>query len=574
MTDSLSVSVGQHSDKGRKAENQDFYGVMIPREPLLGSKGVVAAIADGVSSSDAGKQASEACVSGFLSDYLSTPDSWSVKTSAQKVLNALNSWLYSQAGLTEGTAKTMVTTLSALIIKSTTAHIFHVGDSRIYRLQNSKLECVTHDHRVWLSSGKNYLNRAMGIDVHLDIDYRTFTVEAGDTFVFTTDGVHDYLSDKTIGEIIVSDSTDLDSTSKAIVEAAFDNGALDNITCQILRIDSLPSLMTDDVYKELTRLPFPPFLSEGQILDGYKILNEIHASKRTQVYKGVNLKDNTVVAIKTPSVNFEDDPAYIESFIREEWIGKRIKNKHVVKIIEQTQKRQCLYYLTEYVNGQTLRQWMLAHPQPDIKEVQEIVKQIASGLRAFHRLEMLHQDLKPENIMLDALGCVKIIDFGSTKIAGIAEITTPLERINLLGTKNYTAPEYLIGQAGTNRSDIFSLGIITYEILTGKLPYGNDLDKITSATAKFKLKYRPSYHYNPMIPIWIDKTIEKAVSANPQMRYELLSEFVQDLSKPNSKFLKERSVPLIEQNPLAFWRALALLLALINIFLLCLVFLK
>ena len=115
---------------------------------------------------------------------------------------------------------------------------------------------------------------------------------------------------------------------------------------------------------------------------------------------------------------------------------------------------------------------MNKHHLAKIKGVMSLTQGIIKGLRVFHRLEMLHRDLKPENIMIAKSCEVKIIDFGSVKIAGIHEINTPVERLELLGTKNYTAPEYLLGGEGNNQSDIYSLGVIIYEMLTGQLPYG------------------------------------------------------------------------------------------------------
>jgi len=571
MTANLSISIGQFSDKGIKEDNQDFYGAILPEEPLLSDKGICVIIADGVSSSEYGKQASESAVKGFLTDYFSTPDSWTVKTSAQKILTAINSWLYSKSRTYEHTRKGMHTTLSCLIIKSTTAHILHVGDSRIYRLQGNSLECLTVDHRVWISKDRNYLNRAMGIDVHLDIDYKTVSVDAGDIFILTTDGVHDFVTEKDIITITSDNLTDLDSAAEKLVLHAIDNKSNDNVTCQIIRIDTLPSQSENDIFSYLSQRPFPPPLSIGHILDGYKILSEIHASNRTQVYKAEDIKTREIVVIKTPSVNFEDDPSYIENFTREEWVGKRLRNKHIVSVIKQSTERKWLYYVTEYVNGTTLRQWSNEHPRPEINEVREIIKQIATGLRTFHRLEMLHQDIKPENIMVDANGEVKIIDFGSTKIAGIAEITTPLERVKMLGTINFTAPEYLLGQPGSNRSDIYSLGVICYQLLTGKLPYGDSLDKADTEKKQAALTYQKSYQYNPMIPTWIDCCMAKAVHVDPSQRYELLSEFMADFSKPNESFMHESTTPLLERNPIMFWRSLAIFMLVVNVMLLVLI---
>lgn len=568
MTAKLQITIGQYSDKGIKTDNQDFYGAILPDEPLLSDKGICAVIADGVSGSENGKLASESVVKGFLTDYFSTPESWTVKTSGQKILTAINSWLYSKSRAYENNSHGMHTTFSCLIVKSVTAHILHVGDSRIYRLQGKTLECLTNDHRVWVSKDKNYLNRAMGIDVHLDIDYKTTGVEAGDFFILTTDGVHDFISDKDIIASILTNLTDLDKAAKEISLIALENDSHDNVTCQIIHIDSLASQDEGEAYQKLTELPFPPPLNVGYVLEGYRILSEIHASNRTQVYKAEDIKTKQQVVIKTPSVNFEDDPTYIENFQREEWIGKRLKNKNIVSVYKQNEKRQWLYFVTEYINGTTLRQWANEHPRPEIYEVREIIKQVAAGLRAFHRLEMLHQDIKPENILLDADGVVKIIDFGSTKIAGIAEITTPIERINNLGTKSYAAPEYLLGHPGTNRSDIFSLGVVCYQLLTGKLPYGEKMDKADTPRKQSALIYQKSYRYNPMIPAWIDRSINKAVHIDPAQRYELLSEFIHDLSKPNEAFMHETSIPLLERNPKLFWQGLAIIMLVTNVILL------
>ena len=563
MTTKLSITLGQHSEQGLKDENQDFYGALTPKEPQLSNKGIAIAIADGVSSSIAGREAAESCVGSFLSDYYSTPDSWTVKTSAHKILTAINRWLYSKGQQHDESSQGMLTTFSALVLKSTTGHLFHVGDSRIYRLQGKNLECLTTDHRRWVGD-KDYLNRAMGIDIHLEIDYRRTELEAGDIYVLTTDGVHDFMQDKEIARLI-SENNDLDQAAKAIVQFALDSGSTDNITCQVLRIDTLPVQTANEAHKELTRLPFPPDLEAGMILDGYRILREIHASNRTQVYKAEDVESGQFVVIKTPSVNFEDNASYIESFMREEWVGKRIHNSRVLTVYDKDWPRQFLYYVTEYIDGQTLRDWMSQHSKPDIKEVRLLVEQIVTGLRAFHRLEMLHQDIKPENIMIDATGKIRIIDFGSTKIAGIAEIDSPIERLNLLGTQNYTAPEYLLGEPGSNRSDIFSLGTICYELLTGKLPYGNALENADNPRAIAKLAYQSSTLRNPMIPLWMDRSLQKAVHSDPQQRYGTLSEFVHDLSHPNPEFMKDQHRPLLEKDPAKFWRLLALAMVLTNL---------
>ncbi|MCI0654577.1 MAG: bifunctional protein-serine/threonine kinase/phosphatase [Methylococcaceae bacterium] len=567
MNPKLEISIGQFSDKGIKTDNEDFYGFSKPNASQLIYKGIAVAISDGMSGSEGGKQASRACIIGFLSDYFSTPDSWSVEKSVQKILSATNNWLYSNGHSQYQSPKGLAATLSILIFKSNTAYLFHIGDSRIYRLRENHLEQMTHDHRISTPNGQSYLNRAMGIEPHLNVDCRKLELQRGDLFVLTTDGVHDFIPQKTLKDLVLDNSADLEAGAKAIVETAAANHSDDNLTCQIVRVDSLPLADNAEIAQQNANRPFPPPLEPGMILDGYRIDEEIHASKRTQIYKALDTRGNRTVILKTPSINYQDDPVYIERFLQEEWAGRRIDDSHVLKVLDADRPKKWIYYVTEYLEGQSLRRWMDNHPRPDVKTAIDLACQISKGLRALHRLEMLHQDLKPENIMIDRENRIKLIDFGSVKIAGIAEIRRLEDEDTILGTLNYSAPEYLMGQRCDTRSDLFSLAVIIYEMLNGALPFDRGMPEKPDRVKLARLKYVPSIHLNAMVPVWIDGALSKALSINPERRYEDLSEFVHDLGHPNPLFLNTPNLPLIQRNPLAFWQSLAALLAIGNLIL-------
>lgn len=563
MANQLAISAGQYSDKGRKDTNQDFHGICVPREPQLGSKGVAVAVADGISSSDVSRIASQFAVTSFLQDYYCTSDAWSVKTSVERVLVATNSWLYAQTQQGQGRYdkdRGYVCTLSAMVVKSTTAHLFHVGDSRIYQVHGNALEQLTSDHRIRLSGDQSYLSRALGSNGQVEIDYRNFQVEKGDTFLLVTDGVYEHVDTQFIIATINRHGNDLDMAARIIAEEAYREGSKDNLTVQIVRIDELPSPEANEIYQRLSELPFPPILEPRMVFDGYTIIREVHGSSRSHIYLAVDGETNAVVIMKTPSIDLQGDPAYLERFLMEEWVARRINSAHVLKPCLQTRKRKYLYVITEFIEGQTLAQWMIDNPKPDIETVRGIVEQIAKGLRAFHRLEMLHQDLRPENIMIDNTGTVKIIDFGSTKVAGMMEISSPIERHDLLGTAQYTAPECFLGESGSTRSDMFSLGVITYQMLTGRLPYGTEVAKSRTKAAQKKLRYQSVLDDKREIPAWIDEAIRKAVHPVPQKRYEELSEFVFDLHHPNNAFLSKTRLPLIERHPVFFWKSVSFFL--------------
>ncbi len=564
MASQLKISLGQYSDPGRKEINQDFYGVHIPKEPQLSAKGIAVALADGISSSEVSQIASEAAVTSFLEDYFCTSEAWSAEKSGYRVLTAINSWLHAQTRQSPyryDKDKGYVCTLSALVIKSATAHLFHVGDTRIYRLRGSDLEQLTSDHRYWVSQEVSYLGRALGVNPQIEIDYRALPVETGDLFILATDGVYEYAGLDFIIKAVQDHQNDLETAAKAIADEAYGQGSPDNLTTQIIRIDSLPRLDADELYRRFTELPFPPMLEARMVFDGYKIVREIHASSRSHVYLAVDNGTGTPVAIKTPSIDLRSDPAYLERFLTEEWIARRIDSAHVLKPCAPARKRNYLYFATEFVEGRTLTQWMIDHPRPDLETVRGIVEQIAKGLRAFHRLEMLHQDLRPDNILLDSTGTVKIIDFGAVKVAGLMEMASPLQKSHLLGTAQYTAPEYFLGENGTTRSDLFSLGVITYQMLSGKLPYGTEVAKARTRAAQKKLNYCSVLDDDLEIPAWVDDALRKAVHPNPYQRYEELSEFIHDLRHPNPAFLNKTRPPLIERNPAGFWKSVSFILA-------------
>ena len=421
------------------------------------------------------------------------------------------------------------------------------------------LEQLTNDHRVAISSQQNYLSRALGFNPEIEIDYQSLQVERGDTFVLATDGAYEYASARFIADAIHGSANNLDGAAGAIVTEAYRRGSQDNLTVQIVRVDELPDSRADDIFGNISELPLPPLLEARMLFDGYRVVRELHASSRSHIYLATDVESDELVALKIPSIDLRDDPAYLRRFMMEEWVARRIDSPNVLKPCSLSRRHNYLYVVTEFIDGQTLTQWMIDNPKPDLERVRGIVEQIAKGLRAFHRKEMLHQDVRPENIMIDKTGTAKIIDFGSTKITGVVEAAPPAVHSDILGTLQYTAPEYFQGESGTPCSDMFSLGVIAYQMLTGRLPYGSQIAKARTKSQFGRLKYRSALDDDREIPAWIDGALRQAVHPDPDKRYESLSEFTFDLRHANAKYLS--APPLIERNPLLFWKFSTAILA-------------
>ena len=573
MPSDLTISLGQHSERGRKKTNQDFHGAYIPERPALALKGAVIAIADGIGSSAVSHVASETAVKSFLTDYYDTPDTWSAKTSARRVIAATNSWLHAETRRNRhlhdpegGWDRGYVTTFSALVLKSRTAYIFHVGDARISRVAGRCLEGLTEDHRVVLSEDESYLGRALGAAAHVEIDHYTVGIERGDVFVLTTDGVHEHVRPEAIVAEIARHGDDLEKAAQGIVRCAYENGSTDNLTVQIVRVDAVPDGEPAEFLGGIEDLPPAPLLDPPAVFDGYRVLRALHASHRSHVYLAADAETGAQVALKVPSTELHSDLAGLHRLVMEEWIARRVDSPHVLTAPARTRPRSYLYTVMDYVEGQTLAQWLRDNPKPELEAVRRIVEQIARGVQAFHRREMVHQDLRPQNILIDAAGTVRIIDFGSTRVAGVVEHGAVVEP--MLGTLQYTAPECLAGHPATQGSDLFSVGVIAYQMLTGRLPYGAEGTRAFTEARGRHLHYVSVAAARPGLPPYVDAALRKAVHPSPAQRYEALSAFVHDLRCPNPSLPGVRRAALLERNPVLFWKLISLLLAVVALYLL------
>lgn len=557
MKTELSILTGHYSIAGVKPINEDCAGSCVPDEAyLLDHKGVVIAIADGVSSAEAGREASHTSIERFINEYYKTPDTWSVAKSGQNVLSALNLHLYRKSHEFDLDSKGYLTTFCAVVIKGKTAHFFHVGDSRIYHLRDGVMKLCTTDHSAPLGEGRTFLSRAIGMDNVLNIDYGTIALQENDRFLLSTDGVHDFIEQDDLQKMLEEDISAA-SLSQLFVESALSSESDDNISAVVAFVLGLPEENVNDHQLKLTQLPFPPDMYAGVEVDGYVIEKELFSSSRSQVYLVRDKQTGRRLAMKTPSKNYEEDSSYIARFIREEWVGSRVHHDNIVKIVTQTRPRSYLYYLMEYVEGVGLDKWMLMNQPPSPKQAIGIVEGIAAGLTALHNNETIHQDLKPGNIMIKADMTAVIIDFGSVFVSGLAELANPIGLKEVLGTASYSDPLYLQGKEPSFQADVYSLGCITYEIFTGQLPYGEKIEACLSAFDFDQLRYVPASQYNPIVPEWFNGALKKSVAFDLEVRHSTVNSLLSDLQHPNPEFLKDDPVVEKKSNQLLFWKMIS-----------------
>ena len=283
MSQQLQVRFGGYSSAGVKAINQDAFTAHLPEGIDRDLKGAAAVICDGVSSGEESQVASQMAATVFITDYFSTPPTWSTRNAASKVLQGLNSWIHRQNAARNARQDSMLTTFSAVITKSNTLHSFHVGDSRIHHLRGHMFEQITRDHTL-TEGGREYLARALGADSHLEVDYHTLDLAVGDRVLLTTDGVHGVLSRAALRELLAGGGADLEACARRIVDAAAQAGSDDNLTALIVSIDQLPLETLDETHRRLTQLPIPPVLASGNRIDGFEVLDVIFSGTRSHMY--------------------------------------------------------------------------------------------------------------------------------------------------------------------------------------------------------------------------------------------------------------------------------------------------
>ncbi len=564
----LRLAVGQHSEAGLKPLNQDFHGVAQPTDAQRRSRGIALAIADGISSSAVSQVASAAAVRGFLEDYYGTSEAWTVRRAAQCVLAATNGWLHAQSQRGDGRFdkdRGHVCTFSALVFKGREVHLLHVGDTRVYRLHaGGALEQLSQDHRVRLDGGQTYLGRALGVTPHLDIDHACWPTEVGETFLLATDGAYEHLDAAQVQAALARHGTDLQAAAQSLVATALARGSQDNVTVMLARVEALPG---PPAPQRAEGLRLPPRLAPRMDFEGYHVVRELHAGARSQVVLAVDAAGREW-ALKLPSAELAGNARELDRFATEEWVARRVDSPHVVKAAPPERRREHLFTAMEFIPGATLAQWMTDHPLPGLDEVRQLAAQIARGLQALHRKEMLHQDLRPENLVIDRHGTVVLIDLASAHVAGLSEGFGDAAAREIAGTLQYTAPEYFTGDGGTPLSELFSLAVLTYQMLTGALPYGLQVPQVRGARDLHKLQYVPLRTRRPDLPEWLDRVLRKALQPLPARRQQALSEFMHDLEAPGPEFMARDRTPLQQRHPLLFWRGLTLLFGLATVVLL------
>lgn len=556
-TAALQASIGFHTAIASRRANEDFAGAVLNTalpEPRLD---VIAAIADGIGGAKGGRVAAETAVRGFLDGMSDLPETAEVRRSAARVLDALNSWMYAESRRDHGLAG-MGCTFTGLVLRRRTAYVFHLGDTRAYRWSADRLHRLTTDHiRSAAASRTGTLYRALGVEAEARVDYIEQPMARHDRFLLCSDGLHGSLPDEGIAEIL-GDRSAPAGTARALVESALRAGSSDNCTALVVDVLDLPTAQSAYPGEAIMQLPIVPVPQGGETIDGFVLRAQLSDGRYSRLFGAVDEVERGEVALKFPKPRVAEVQAYRAAFIREAWVGARVSNPGLGRIIELPQGRQtCLYSVMPLYQGELLEARLARRPSLGLEEGRNIALRLARAAAALHREGIIHRDIKPDNVILEAKGSLKLIDLGAVRVRGQEDSAST----QIPGTRAYVAAEMFAGEAGNEATDLYALGVTMFRAFTGEFPYGNaDATAPPGRTRPFELTA-----LRPDLPAWLQAALARAIATDPADRYRDMTEFAAEIEAGPTRapMMTRREPTLYERAPIRFWQALAGLLALI-----------
>ncbi|QXI40016.1 bifunctional protein-serine/threonine kinase/phosphatase [Pseudomonas xantholysinigenes] len=546
---SLRLLFAQASAIGPRAENQDALRLVTPAPELAASKGYLCALADGVSQCADGGLAARASLQALALDYYATPATWSVAQALDRLLSAQNRWLRAQ-----GNGQPLLTTLSALVLRGRRFTLAHIGDCRVYRWHAGQLQCLSQDH-VWDQPGMQHvLKRALGLDQQVLVDYLEGELHEGECYLLLSDGVWASVGDQRI-QAILREQSDLQDAADTLVATAHHAGSQDNASALLVQVEQLGTSSLGDTLAQLQQWPLPGALRDGQLIDGWQVDGLLAQSRQSLLYQ-VRDPHGLPWLLKTLPQSRDLESGAAQALLLEEWFLRRVAGRHFPEVHPASQ-RQHLYYLMRAYAGTTLGAQLKADGPLPLPQWLEMARQLLQAVGVLHRRNLLHRDIKPDNLHLGDDGQLRLLDFGLAYCPGLSE-----DQPNTLpGTPSYLAPEAFEGSSPSPRQDLYAVGVTLYHLLTGHYPYG---EVEAFQRPRFGTPVNPA-RYRPDLPEWLQRNVLQAVAADPAQRFETAEQWLLLLERGDRQELAERPRPLLEREPLKVWRTIGLVSLLLNL---------
>ena len=582
----MELTYAELSSPGPARENnEDFVGFWQPQTlEEKRSHGAVAVLADGVGGLDRGEVASRMAVETALQVFRESPEGKTPQQLLTQMFNAANLAVYDKGMENHGKSR-MATTLSIAVMRNDEIVVGNVGDSRVYLVRKGEIRQLSTDHSyvgmqqkfgliseqdAKTSEHRNVLTRSVGHEPVIRIDVEETTAFKGDRVVLCSDGLYAYVADSDIADIVSRYSPA--QACRQLVALAEQRGTDDNLSIQVVQLNDVEKFSYYrgvPMYHEAEDPTTGYDLQPGQVLDGRFFIDEtISRSGMATIFKAIDITTQKPVAVKVPFMQFESDPGFFSRFEREEEIGLSLDHPYILRFIP-LEHRSRPYIVTEYLRGYTLAHLLNSvRPMPE-KDAVRIAGRLCEALAYMHDHGVVHRDLKPQNIMICYDGTIRIVDFGIAKAAEGRRLTftgfTPA-----VGTPDYMAPEQVNGKRGDERTDIYSLGAMLYEMVAGETPFeGENENMFVIMNARVTGDPVAPRKRNPAVSPQVEEIILHAMEREPGKRYLTAAAMKAELDNPGAVHLTGRCDRLRTPSPLqrsrkkALWIGLAVAVAVI-----------
>ncbi len=547
----LEIAAGFATSMGPRKDNQDFGAVHIgtPSEQAL--HGMVALVADGVSGSKGGRVASELAGRSFIDAYVDQNPLKGVAAAGIGALAGYNRWLHAK-GRSDPDMEGAATTFTALVLRGREATALHVGDSRAWHFRDDVLTRLTEDHVLVQPGLSHVLYRAVGIEPDLRLDTRTVPLKAHDRLLLTTDGVHGAVSDEDLIRLLARRASP-EADAQAIVDAAGAAETRDNATAIVIDVIRIGAVDQDAIGAEAAGLPILPPPGAGDRIDGFVLERLLSDGRYTRVFAARDGEGGGPVVLKFPKPKLLSEAGARGSFLRESFIGRRIDSPYVGRTLTLEPGRQSRLYIAQplYV-GRTLHARIAEEPF-EIPRGLEIGIRLSRAVAALHRLGITHRDIKPDNVLLEKDGGLKLIDLGVARLPRIEEFA----EAEAPGTTGYKAPEMFAGNAGDALTDQYALGVTLYRLFTGDYPSGQEED---FNRMRFEKPTRPTTH-RPDMPAWLEAAILRTLAVKRDDRFVDVEELIHVLESGSAAAVPpRRELSIMEREPIRFWQTVSAVL--------------
>lgn len=557
----MEVTCGFATSPGSvRTNNEDSAVFAVPADAEeRRDRGILAVLADGAGGHGFGEIASRLAVDTaerwFRRAELSAPPNqilW-------RAFSEANLAVYDQGMLTKGDERRMATTMTALLVRGGEVFVGHVGDCRAYHVHQGRIERLTSDHsyvgmqvkmglisarEAATSDMRTMLTRLVGQNPTLQVDFNKAPIHEGDVLVQCCDGIHGCITESEICETVLRYPAQ--EACQHLIDMAMKRGSDDNVTVQVICMDKVEQVRYyrgAAIYSEEPKAAVTSEPQVGQVLDArFEITELISRSGMGSVFKAVDLASGDTVALKVPFMHLESDPAFYSRFEREEEIGKSLSHPGILKIIPTSPKKSRPYFAMEYLKGRTLDELVRESGKLPVDKALAFASRICEALDYMHGRDIVHRDLKPANVMVCDDGSIRIMDFGIAKAQALRRITfggfSPT-----MGTPDYMAPEQVKGKRGDGRTDIYSLGAMLYEMVTGRVPFEAP-NAYMVMNARLIGDPRAPRRINPDISPEVEEIILHAMERDPVDRYASAAEMKAELDAPATVTLTGRHARL------------------------------